>query len=334
MSAILSPNAPRSRRAARAFTLIELLVVIAIIAILIGLLLPAVQMVREAAARMTCTNNLKQFGIAQHSYNDVNGRLPPGGLSSPTLFSGGDWNDNRGSWIVYSLPFIEQDALFKLAGASPETTPYSGNGMQGNAVAQSARLMVLRCPSDEYNVNDSLSNYAGSLGPQCVVGPCGYNPNQVNCNLPALGIPSSPDHGNSYNSNDIRGIYNRLGARVNLLSISDGTSNTIMIGEVLPRLHDHFYNGSWMNFNGGASHASTIVPINQKVQPVDGCGTLSPPIGKQNWNVAWGFKSMHTGGANFVFADGSVRSVRESISITTYILLGGRNDGQPIPNDS
>ena len=336
MSSIFSGASARvskTKRPISGFTLIELLVVIAIIAILIGLLLPAVQKVREAAARMTCTNNLKQFGIAQHSYNDSNGRLPPGGLA-PNTQTNGDWGDDRGTWIVYSLPYIEQTALYALA-TSPETT-YNSWGIvraNPNKIALNARPKVFRCPSDDYNLNQGLCNYVGSLGPQCAVGNCGYNPNQPNCNLPLIGIPQSPDHGNSFNSSDIRGVYNRLGVRLNLLSITDGTSNTIMIGEVLPQLHDHFFDGSWMHFNGGASHASTIVPINQKVEPAGGCGSLSPPIGTQNWNISWGFKSKHTGGANFVFCDGSVRSIRDSISITTYMLLGGRSDGQPIPSD-
>ena len=121
MSAILSPNAPRSRRAARAFTLIELLVVIAIIAILIGLLLPAVQKVRESAARAKCQNNLKQIGLALNNFETQNGFFPPGGASTPATGvinanfrkMGLTTNGTAHSWAVFILPYIEQDNLYR-----------------------------------------------------------------------------------------------------------------------------------------------------------------------------------------------------------------------------
>ncbi len=333
------------RRTRSAFTLIELLVVIAIIAILIGLLLPAVQKVREAAARMSCQNNLKQFGLAQHSHNDAKGYLPRGGLMGTNTPGGAqafeswngqdpNWSDDRGTWIVYSLPYMEQDNLYKLGGGNGnyETSINSAGILRANPAAVNARPKFLRCPSDAYNSNESLSNYAGSLGAQCAVGPCGANPNQTWCNQPALGIPTSPDHGNDVNAGSIRGLYNRMGAKMSLpASIPDGTSNTIMIGEVLPQEHDHYFNGSWMHFNGGASHHSTIVPINTKTDLRASCGS-NPLRSFQNWNQSWGFKSNHSGGAQFVFADGSVKFIAQGISMQAYILLGTRNDGQPIPN--
>src|SRR5262245_4625972 len=97
------------------FTLIELLVVIAIIAILIGLLLPAVQKVREAAARLKCTNNLKQRALACHNYEGVYGKLPPGGLVPTAQVDGNAWDDDRGSWLFHILPYVEQQGIFNLA---------------------------------------------------------------------------------------------------------------------------------------------------------------------------------------------------------------------------
>jgi prepilin-type N-terminal cleavage/methylation domain-containing protein/prepilin-type processing-associated H-X9-DG protein len=308
-----------------AFTLIELLVVIAIIAILIGLLLPAVQKVREAANRSTCQNNLKQFGIALHSYHDTNGRFPPGGRMSAS----GDWNDDKGTWMVYILPQIEQENLFRQI-PNIDTT-YNPLGVaRGISTFNSARVKMFRCPSDGNNLGEGVSNYAGSLGPQCADGGCGYNPFQGYCNQPSIGIPYSTDHGSSTNATDIRGLFNRLGATINMASVIDGLSNTIAVGETLPSEHDHYWNGSWNHFNGGAAHHSTIVPINYRTNDRSGHCAGDQTRSYANWNVSWGFKSRHSGGANFVFGDGSVRFLNESINTTTYQLLGCRNDGQAV----
>jgi len=333
----------------RGFTLIELLVVIAIIAILIGLLLPAVQKVREAAARMKCSNNLKQFGIALHAYHDVNGRFPPGGIGgnwNPTW--DGNWAPDRGSWIVYTLPYIEQDALYKLIAAQGTTTWTGGGTDIGTWFTSNPRYMIsypiFRCPSDDYHRdNDSVSNYAGSLGAQCLPTDCGAEVFPCNTLLPGWGMMVNAGHGNSVSSTDISGVFNRLGAKIGLNSIKDGTSNTIMVGEILPELHDHAWDGnsaSWARFNGGASHASTLVPINYGMNlprpgtnPLEHIWTCTDGVtmySGRNWNVSWGFKSNHTGGANFVFGDGAVRFINQNIDRKTYALLGARSDGQAV----
>jgi prepilin-type N-terminal cleavage/methylation domain-containing protein/prepilin-type processing-associated H-X9-DG protein len=330
----------------RGFTLIELLVVIAIIAILIGLLLPAVQKVREAANRMKCSNNLKQFGLALHNYHDTNGLFPPGGLA-PNAQTTGDWGDDRGSWLVYILPYMEQSGLYnqiqQVAGGPvtfnpvpvPNGSPPSSPPPQYNWVGKASAAGVFnnvrpgnwRCPSDDYDPTAAVCNYVGSLGPQCAPGPCGYDPNQVYCNQPAWGYTWSPDHGNTFDSSQLRGMFNRLGCKINLASVTDGTSNTIMVGESLPAQHDHLTAGGWWHFNGGAAHVSTIVPINYRSDGTNWCSPAQTFRG--NWNVSWGFKSRHTGGVNFVFADGSVHFLTQSIDMRTYQLLGCRNDGMP-----
>jgi prepilin-type N-terminal cleavage/methylation domain-containing protein/prepilin-type processing-associated H-X9-DG protein len=357
VSGPMTPRAPSSHSARRrpAFTLIELLVVIAIIAILIGLLLPAVQKVREAANRMSCSNKLKQIGLALHNYHDTNNKIPPGGLfgwagnppvpfHDPWTTASQDWNSDQGSWIVYTLPQLEQDNLYKLITPTWEIFNSVHGRMSAVPTAQ-RRLAILRCPSDNYDPKASTTNYVGSMGPQCstcIGSGWSYEPNQIWCagDNGAPGSPTvqygytningtNPDHGNHFDMRYIKGIFNRWGGtEINFASVSDGLSNTIFVGETLPLHHDHVAQNIWWHFNGGASHCSTIVPINQRS---DGTNGNDPIKGApNNWNMSFGFKSNHSGGANFLFGDGAVRFIRQSIDHRTYQLLGCRNDGQAV----
>jgi prepilin-type processing-associated H-X9-DG protein len=284
---------------------------------------------------MKCTNNLKQLGLACHSYHDVNFLFPPGGR----IADSGNWDHDKGSWLVYTLPYLEQDNLYRriprLSPSSPTNaiaaTPLPTD--EPGKVGQWQRLpspSYMRCPSDGFAPGQGYTNYAGSLGPQCVPIDCGPNLHDIYCdggkafNPPAGYGPSAP-HGDTTNPSDVRGMFNRFGAPIAIASVSDGTSNTLLIGEVLPEQHDAHANGSWPRFNGGAAHHSTIVPINHRSAQGD-CGANA----RRNWNVAWGFKSRHAGGVNFVFADGSVRFLGQAIEHRTYQLLGCRHDGQPV----
>jgi len=339
-------------RTRAAFTLIELLVVIAIIAILIGLLLPAVQKIREAAARMKCSNNLKQLGLAIHNYHDSVGYIPPGGAGEPN----GGWAD-RGSWIVYTLPQMEQDALHRrILSAFPGgdilmAPPGTGdvNAIMNNAAIVNPtrpRLPYIRCPSDPYDPKAPVTSYMMSMGPQCSPGPCGFDPYTGWCQpensglgggLAGMGYSWSADHGNTNNSNDFRGIgtrwngTNRAG-EITFASVEDGLSNTIFVGEGLPAEHDHLLNVGWWHFNGGVAHVSTIIPINYRSDATGWCSPANTFRG--NWSVSWGFKSNHSGGANFAFCDGSVKGLKCTVNRITFRSLSTRNLGEIVSADA
>jgi prepilin-type processing-associated H-X9-DG protein len=217
--------------------------------------------------------------------------------------------------------------------SDPAVNPLKANGSVD--IFNNAKPKYFRCPSDGYALDQSLTNYAGSLGPQCLTTnglatPC-PQPNQPFCNRPDWGYSTSPDHGNSFSNADIRGMFNRLGAKINIASVKDGTSNTILVGEFLPQEHDHHssWQGNWASFNYGAAHHGTLPPINYKTDMQVACNQ-APTQSYQNWNLAWGFKSNHSGGANFLFGDGSVHFINQGIDYRTYQLLGCRNDGQPV----
>jgi prepilin-type N-terminal cleavage/methylation domain-containing protein/prepilin-type processing-associated H-X9-DG protein len=349
-----------------AFTLIELLVVIAIIAVLIGLLLPAVQKVREAAARIKCANNLKQMGLAMHSYHDVFDGFPRGNK--------GSWGNDHGSWMFQTLPFMEQDNLYRQVTAvvGPGGRTYNDPNWDMQLAVTARVLPKLlpygRCPSDPFDPNNpAFSSYIGSQGPQCNDGSCSprADPFNINCNgrtgtfagnplVPQpINPPTYPGYGPSaaWGQTTIaslcRGIMCRGdgaigGPLIRMADVTDGLTNTLMLGEGLVEQMEFQRFGNswgWAGYNS-VSQGQTIQPINW---PIDGrkigttwsnCSSSCTALGVNpanciwNWHVTWGFKSNHPGGANFCFGDGSVRFLQQNIDMRTYQYLGCRDDGQ------
>lgn len=325
----------RSRR--RAFTLIELLVVIAIIAVLVALLLPAVQQAREAARRSQCKNNLKQYGLALANYHDVYKLYPIGGDQS--------WgNSSYLGWQARILPFIDQAPIFNQINFSlwqnntsntVSQLPGGYNQTLADGLQLSAHVMPYSvCPSDSHMGQNPLwgqraqTNYCGSQGSQGNVSVSG------SCNQwQTFALMLNPNNGDTTDPNGVSGMGCRDGAPIGINLVADGSSNTIHVGEVLPSCHDHVDGGPWMVNGMGNFHSSTIVPINTYNTCNWAIGpqiTNSQCTNQNNWNWSWGFRSMHTGGAQFLFVDGSVHFLSQNINMLTYQRLGGRSDGQPV----
>ncbi len=331
------------------FTLIELLVVIAIIAILIGLLLPAVQKVRESAARSQCTNNLKQLALACHMYHDARGVLPANYGCCGT--GGAYW-----SWIAMILPYIEQNALYQggnigatNANGTPTTTLASST-VNGQPTITYPIPMV-RCPSDpklgQTRWTDradigggiggsgcAISNYKGVAGSNWEWGNALWNPGWA----PAGGVlnPAATqqglDAGNGvlFRSNGPGAAGNIAGGKDfswRLTAITDGTSSTFMLGEDIPQFSQ--WCGCWAYANNTTGTTAIYLNANQTA----GLGATLENDTNGDWGDNYGFASMHSGGggANFAFCDAHVQFISNNIDMrTVYRYLATATGGEAV----
>lgn len=344
-------------RKRRGFTLVELLVVIAIIGILVGLLLPAVQAAREAARRMQCGNNLKQIGLAIHNYESAFKRFPHGSVDNdPRDLNGNLWNAGRhrkGTVLVKLLPFIEQTALYSSIDFSQDVEAQldaSGVWAATRTNMRNVAIPSYRCPSDGTSSRGPLAlvqqnhlyNYSMSIGNQNLDGQFGcaqFRTNTVGA-LRASGILGGNLFGNGGNGHGYSGPYNdprnisgvisRCDWSAKFKDITDGTSNVIAGGEILPSCHDHHRGGGgWYNSNGQWTATSAAINFNtcgkQGVNPdANNCNSY------RSWNTSAGFKSDHTGGATFIYGDASVHFLPDSIDYLSYQQMGSRNDGESV----
>lgn len=332
------------RRDRGAFTLVELLVVIAIIGVLVALLLPAVQTAREASRRTKCQNSLKQLAIACHNFHDVNGTLPRNGSAIHLHDSHNRGTPAQGtgccgagaprwSWIARILPQFEQKGLYESGNVPVNNLNQNAQSLE----VLSTVLPILVCPSDNTKprtrttsadlggINVAVTSYKGVSGANWGADHWGTTQQNVAFSTPY----SNPDVDGSFNGlENGDGLFWRADIRkgnMRLAEISDGTSNTFMIGEDVPMLINW---NAWAYPNG--ANGTCAIPPNVGVTVGDPDLGL-PGIGR--WPTRYSFRSRHPQGVQFALADGSVRFVSNNIPLLIYRGMATRAGSESVATE-
>jgi prepilin-type N-terminal cleavage/methylation domain-containing protein/prepilin-type processing-associated H-X9-DG protein len=315
----------------RGFTLIELLVVIAIIAILIGLLMPAVQKVREAAARAKCASNMRQVAIALQMHHDKKGYLPhatynyiDGTFTTPAPYNN---SQDRRCWLHDILAFIEQGPLYDRFATYMATTPNSSalNFTGGYETV----LPTMMCPSDP--TSPKTKTFWGGGGGQPTQG---FSGNFVTC--ASSTYFNSGDSGSGYiSSSNLDGVMYAV-SKTRMTDINDGASNTALVSELIlvPDNGAHDIRGRYFNPAHSGVSFSTIYPPNTPVPDVfNWCNSVNPlpkaPCIYSGNNIFVLPRSYHIGGVNVTFADGSTKFVTNGITPSIFKALGSRSGNEP-----
>ena len=360
------------KKPTRGFTLIELLVVIAIIAVLIALLLPAVQSAREAARRAQCVNNLKQIGLSLHNYLSSVGAFPPGIVTSADYVgSTSTWTSWSPQAML--LPYVEQSALYNAANFNWACCFDGPDADVINSTVYTTRIGSFLCPSDGNAGIQQINSYVGSLGSSTAQWPDDGTTNGIfgvynqttnlgnsvsiaavtdgTSNTIAFSEALVGDYGklNNYRGNGMAGVpktpgFDQFDPRTNPAAVLAGLQacNTFWNGTSINGCPGGNCNRSglkqylgqlWALGERGYTLFNTVVPPNSRQYPWRTCRESCPNCAPESSAIS-NANSNHPGGANYAFADGSVKFIKETINMQTYWSLGSRNGGEIISADS